>query len=136
MPEAERTGRDGSTAWGWGTQCNFGGALFNPEHIWRKLASMGRKLEFMGQGWGTAAVNGLSTRACEKEQGEADNLQSGAELTTGRRHRHHPLRVLAECFHTAQRHATCPDRGSVEKWMRRWKQWQWGRGLPNKGGAV
>ena len=73
MPEAERTGRDGATAWGWGTQCSFGGALFNPESTWRKLASMGRKLEFMGQGWGTAAVNGLSTRGCEKEQGEADH---------------------------------------------------------------
>ena len=40
--------------------------MFNTEHIWRKLASKGRKLEFMEQGWGTAAVNGLSTGGWEK----------------------------------------------------------------------
>ena len=80
MPEAESTGRAGSVfgggGWGGGTQCNLGGALLNPEHIWRKLAWMGRGLEFMGQGWCTGAVNGRSTGGWEREQGEPDRLQS------------------------------------------------------------
>ena len=49
----------------------------------------------MGQGWGNAAVNGLSAGQWERGQGEADHLQSGAELTPGRRHCHHPGRALS-----------------------------------------
>lgn len=77
-----------------GTQCNLGGALLNPEHIWRKLAWMGRVLEFMGQDWCTGAVNGRSTGGWQREQGKPDRLHSrsctdqGEQLPQGNPHHH------------------------------------------------
>lgn len=75
--EAERT-RDGLHCLGLGDIGQlWGGALFNTEHIWRKLASKGEEIGVHGQGWGTAAVNGLSTRGWRRNRERQTTFRVG-----------------------------------------------------------
>lgn len=94
--------------------------------LWWGFVQHGAHLEEVGLKGEEIGVHGarLGYCSCEwagaPEGGEGTGRgrppQSGAELTTGRRH-HHPPGRAQSVPHTAQRHATCRDRGSVEKWM-------------------